>query len=133
MAEMMHVVKRTGAGAQWDIDLPLALTGALSGVNSEGLAIRAAGQIDGGIGSLANVISSIEFETPGLDDILDLVTVSPGLILDLAIAGLDALVQPDSAINQTLPGLNKSVADLLGDGTDDFVSGLKKNLDALRQ
>jgi Ca2+-binding RTX toxin-like protein len=128
----LQLIPSLDGGAHWDIDLPLALTGALAGVNSEDLAIRASGRIDAGIGSLESLISGIELETPGLDDILDLVTLDPGLVLDLAIAALDALVAQDSVLHQKLPGVDRSVAELLGDGTDDFLTGLKNALEDLR-
>ncbi len=130
------LVPTLSAGAGFDIDLPLTLTGALSGINRQGLAIRASGEVAAGVGSLQSLIAGIELETPGLSDLFDLRGVGLDQILDAVIAGLDALVDEDpsggSLIARKLPGINQSAIDLFGDGTADFISNLKNAIEDVR-
>lgn len=114
----LRLLPTLAGGARYDINLPLSLSGALSGLNRDGLAIRAAGEIPASFGSLETLIAGIELETPGLSDLLSIRQISLDQILDAIIAGLDSLAADGSVIYQKLPGVNQSAAELLGGGAD---------------
>ena len=118
--------------ANYDIDLPLTLTGGLSGVSSTDLEITAEGSFGPGIGSLQSLFANMEFDVPNIGDLLGLRGVSLDTILDGIISGLDYLVADDSVIYEKLPGINQSAVELLGDGTDDFLTQIKDAVESVR-
>ncbi|WP_413431152.1 beta-propeller fold lactonase family protein [Crateriforma spongiae] len=132
----LRLLPTLNAGAYYDIDLPLVLAGSLSGFDTGTMALRAEGTLDAGIGSLDSLIDSIELDIGDLDQLFDLRGVSLDQILDGIIAGLDALVDAEgddaSLIAKKIPGLNKSAIDLFGNGTENFIVGLKNAIEGVR-
>ncbi len=121
-----------GAGAHWDIDLPLALTGLLAGLSGEDIAFRAHGEVGGGVGGLESLLAGIEFQAPNLSDILNFQGLSLDLILDNLQAALDALLD-SGALNKDLPLVGQSVVDLLGDGAVAFATQLRNIVSEVRE
>ncbi len=117
--------------AKFDIDLPLTLQGGFDGVSTTDVAIRAESSVSGP-GDISNFISNINFEALNLDQLLDMRGVSLDQILDGMIATLDYLVKDESLLYQTLPGLERSAADLFGDGTDNLIESLKNVIEDAR-
>ncbi|MCS7468642.1 beta-propeller fold lactonase family protein [Stieleria sp. ICT_E10.1] len=131
-----ELLPRLGGDSIVDINLPIQLNGFLSGLNDDGLAIRARGSFGETVGTLDSLVSGIRFDVPEFSDILGLRGVSLDAILNGIIAGLDKLVDEDpvngSLIARRIPGLNQSAMELFGDGTDDLIVGLKNAIEGVR-
>ena len=116
----------------YTVDLPLVLDGGFAGLSAEAVRIQAISGLPPQIGTLADVFTGLNFETNGLDNLLSFKNVSLDMVLDGLIDGLDALVQPDSIIYQKMPGLEQSLADLLGDNTGNFLENVKSAIETVR-
>lgn len=121
-------------GAYWDINLPVELTGALAGLNGDGLEIASKGNLNDGLGDLTSLFDNIEINTGALTDLLNL----RGVSLDMILAGLEEVLDEllsgeNNALNQDIALLGVSVADVLGDGTDDIVTFLRDTVRSARE
>ncbi|MDH4323291.1 MAG: DUF4347 domain-containing protein, partial [Betaproteobacteria bacterium] len=120
------------------VDLPVAMTGLLSGLNGDGLRLRAeSGEVPayGGFADFflgAGSFQGLELSAINLDDILSLRNVS----LDDLLAGLqqlvDTLAAPDGPLYEEIPLIGVSVAGVLGDGVVSFAEGFGQALDTVR-
>ena len=130
------LLPKISGDSHYAIDLPINLEGVLAGIGSDDLAIRAQGDFAEGIGSLESLIAGIQLDVPELSQILDLRGISLEQILDGIIFGLDSLVETEgdspSLIARKIPGLNQSALELFGNGTEDFIVGLRNQIDSLR-
>ncbi|MCA9196100.1 MAG: hypothetical protein KDA87_01130, partial [Planctomycetales bacterium] len=126
-ASPLFVTPSLGAAASYDIDLPLNLTGGLAGLQTDDMAIRAKGEIPNVLGSLSSLVESIDFEFDNLEQLLGMRGVSLEMVLGAIRDGLDYLVADDSVLYQKLPGVNKTTAEILGDGTD-FLSTIRNEI-----
>ena len=116
----------------YDVNLPLTLSGGFAGLDVSGAAIRASSDLIPPAGSIPSFFTGIDLVPVGLDRLTELRGVSLDMILDGVLATLDGLVAPDGVIFTCLPGIDQSLADLLGDGTDDFVESVKGTIKSVR-
>ncbi|MFO0876531.1 MAG: DUF4347 domain-containing protein [Gemmataceae bacterium] len=129
------------SNTSYDVNLPVVLLGALAGLSSDPIVISSSfnSATDPSIlppgASLSGFFQSMSanLATAGQDVLSQL----QGVSLDQVLDGLSALLvdwaSPDSAAFQKLPVLDKSMAELLGNGNGDFLKGVKDAVDVLRQ
>jgi hypothetical protein len=120
----------------YNIDLPIALGGALQGITSSETAIRASGALPAGAASLPAFIANIDPEFINFDQLFELRGISLDQLLDAISSGLDALIRPDGILSKKIPGIDQSLNELLGEklagGGQDFLTDLKDVIDTAR-
>ncbi|HXT32344.1 MAG TPA: M10 family metallopeptidase C-terminal domain-containing protein, partial [Vicinamibacterales bacterium] len=117
------LVPTLDGGAHWNIDLPLVLTGALAGLNGDGLKISSTGDVGSGVGSISSMLAGITFDTGSLGDLLKLRGVSLDMILDGLQSVLDDMVGVDRDVQGTIVGNQLKVYDEQWASTGTVASG----------
>lgn len=132
-----------GADSYVDIELPVALSTSLAGVDAvvDGAVIRASNLITPDSGSIQGFLGGVEIETENFDNLLSFKGISLSDIINGLIMTIDELSDnkdadgdgdPDGLIFQKMPGINKSVVDLLGNGSTDVLTQIKNILVQVR-
>ncbi|BAN68243.1 DUF4347 domain-containing protein [endosymbiont of unidentified scaly snail isolate Monju] len=124
-----------GGNTWFNVDLPLVLDTGLDGLQANAAAIRASLPENNGlsrIGSIADLFSNVQLSAQGLEGLFDLKGLSVQDVVNGLIQVLDGLIDPSSAVYTTLPGIDRSLMDLLGDGTSDFLTAIRDRLVAVR-
>jgi hypothetical protein len=118
-----------GGSTQYHLDLPIVLNTPFAGFSGEVGRISATSPaLPEGASDLGQFIASIpstlEVES-SLGDLLSLRSISLDQLLDGLISAIDALSEDGGVLYETIPEINRSLADLLGDGTDDLLEQLR--------
>lgn len=120
----------------YDIELPVQMTGALAGVEADSARILARGVLPSSVSDLPAFIAGMDLQFENFDQLFELRGISLDQLLDAVSSGLDALVEPGGLLDQTIPGLNRSLNELLGaqlaGDTGNFLEKLKATIDSVR-
>ncbi|MFC1535516.1 matrixin family metalloprotease, partial [Thermodesulfobacteriota bacterium] len=127
----------------YNINLPLQLMGALSGLNPQGKQARIIATFNteespapfpDGI-SLGQFFATIpmNIRTENMGDLLSMKTVSLDTLLEGFKSVLESLIDEDSVAYKKLPIINKSLVELLGSGSTDVVSTLVNVIDTIQE
>ncbi|MBL4898920.1 MAG: DUF4347 domain-containing protein, partial [Colwellia sp.] len=128
--------------SSFEIDLPIALQGVLSGVDGD--IGRIYGEFNRENGSSADtseltaaqfftmIPANLNFEGDGFSSLLDLTNISLDAALEGIKLALKSAISPDGAAFQPLPFLNQSAVELMGDGSVDVVQSIVDAIDVVQ-